>query len=875
MHTSRFSLLMASFLAWIAVSASVSSFAQLKLLPEGATGYVLESSTQRVEIRKAFNTYRITTSCRTASGWIPFFDAGRPLLSGSVFDIAPTSARIVENSASQKAIVLKGRHASPAYDFEIKISALNTLPLVHFEISCSLTKDLTLPVGDGQPVIALWSTMPEPELKVDQGPDSIYGAAGIPNGYGFPAAGLWSRGVEAACFFNMTPMRWMQRDGVARFHDVRIMTRSASHLLGSGMHFKRLSGLRIPAGQMVSDFWLYQAPEPSRPSRLQLLTHMMQQFAPLHIAAVPVPADRLTGKPSRWETFARGALKDLLLPNLSAEVKAEWTDLPAELVPSQNSMIVHPGTAQATSESVAAGWDFSTVNNHLVPSLLLAQLQEDTEQLRVGLKKRDALPRFYDPASQIIRHATRMPEHVGTLEMTWQNLFFHHTVSEAADATRLLPFNPAVGGRLLMAADGLIAYSHAVNYLFPQWFNPVKRTAEVQNDMPRLGTIREPWQAGSYAKVMMDAYDISHDRIYLQEAKAALNALFESTHFTISNSVYTRSYDDPADFPITELFGCAYGIPAAYRVHEATGEAKYLSYSRQFLVSLLRLTPWYEDETDPIARELHMAGLFFPHCGAHVVTPWETSEAHLAIAWVLKHDPSNPLTPLLLKLANLNRTAAFNFFPACWSDTVRKLDPHPRSAPGLYFPIEPFYSLEGAGGHTGPTAAYMAGLALWNSWLFDATAEVENQNLMLLNVDAMDGFSEALAGIRREYVLYNPSPGAVQTVLRVKHLPAGTYRLSITGRTCTAKELSTGIKITIEGTAHHRIVIENTKRARMAAELKLNTQAQDALCRSYQHIQRSYDSASQQARAFHAAFRHYQQKQYAQCIAAAGMAAGK
>jgi hypothetical protein len=375
-------------------------------------------------------------------------------------------------------------------------------------------------------------------------------------------------------------------------------------------------------------------------------------------------------------------------------------------------MIVHPGRVTTDAAYAQQHWDFSTVNNHLTPWLLLARLYGDDKVLRLGLQKEAALPRFYDPRSHLIRHGTRQPAHVGNLEMSWQDFFFHEETLRAASATAAGDFNPAVVGRFLMATKGLRDLARRVDSVFPQWFDPYQKQAVVQNDHKQLGKVREPWQAGAYALLLWQAFDITGDQELLNEAQRAIETLMERMQYRVQNELYDRHYSNPAEFPITELFGNAYGIAAAYRMYEETGNPKFLRYSRDFMNTLLRLTFWYEDETDAVSRELRNAGLFYPHCGAHVATPWETTEAHLMIAWTLKHDRAHPLTALLLKLSNLNRVNAFHFFPATWTAPVLALDKDNRPALGRYFPIEPFYCLEGPGGHRGPTAAYMAGMAL-------------------------------------------------------------------------------------------------------------------------------------------------------------------
>jgi hypothetical protein len=826
----------------IALSASLSDATgaapSLELIAQPDRVELATSSQKLLFARGADGTFALTTFVRDGRGWRAFFDAGRPLLEGPSFGSQPTGYAVAVNSPARKAVEFTGRHTDLAYDWSLRVEAATNSPLFHFTVTCELPD--SLPLRTPQPVVALWMKCASPAFHLDQGPDSVYGSAGIPHCYGFPAACLWDDGREAAVFFNMTPMRWMRRDGVCRFNDVRIMAGRERGQTGLGMHFKKVSGPHLPGGTLAVEFFLHQSVRSKQPTGLEALDTMVRAFAPLHPVESVFPLNHLTGGPVSWEQFARQAMADLMAgPEICCEIKAPWRDQPLQLVPAQETMIVHSGSVMPSTNQTCQLWDFSTVNNHLTPWLLLARLNNETNALRLALRKKDALPRFYDPRSRLIRHGTRNPPHLGDLEMTWQNLFFHVETLRAAAAAPPQDFNPAVAGRFLMATAGLRDLAGKTDFVFPQWFDPYRKQPVVQNDLQKLGVVREPWQAGAYAHLMIQAFELTSDRRFLAEARRALEALMERMQFQVHNEVYDRSYADPADFPITELFGNAHGIAAAHRLYEVTGEAKFLRYSRDFLNTLLRLTFWYDDETDPVSRELRNAGLFYPHGGAHVATPWETSEAHLMIAWTLKHDPGHPLTDLLLKLSNLNRVNSFYFFPAAWSDTVRALDPHRGGDLGQYFPIEPFYDLEGGGGHRGPTAAYMAGLALWNDWLYEALAEANDREIMVLNLDVLEDYEAALTGVERHFLAFNPGSTNRTCRIQFKHLPEAGYLVTAGARDerHSATELAHGLPLTLRGQEHLRLTLRRSDHLARQLQLQQAQGAQCLLARCYQLLQ--------------------------------------
>lgn len=767
------------------------------------TRVILAKGDQRVLFTQHDGSYHLTTEVKVGGRWQPFFDLERPLLLGSQLDLRLTR------------YTMEGKRRLVFNDGLLTVEADASTPLLHFTLRYPLPAPLTL--NTPQPTVALWRRETPTAFHLDQGPESIYGSAGIPHNFGFPAAYLWDEGSEAAVFFAMTPMRWMQPDGVARFYDVRIQAKSDSGRVGLGLHTHKLTGKTIPAGELVVSFALYQAPCPKPPTGLEALATLVRIFAPLHPQTSTPPSHH-------WETLAQQTLAELVTPQTLATLTAPWQDAPLALVPAQTAMLVHPAQVQPAGSTGELPWDFSTVNNHLTPWLLLARLHANTGQLKQGLQKVNALPRFYDPKAQLLRHGTLQPPHVGDKEMSWQNFFFSVETSRAAAAVPTEHFNPAVLGRFLMGLRGLQALAQKSDYAFPQWFDPDTKTALTQNDVPVLGVVREPWQGGTYALLQLHGHTITGDKTYLTEAQRALETLFEHLSFRVKNALYDRTYSDPATFPLTELFGNAYGTLAAYQLYVQTRNPKHRRYAHDFLHTLLRLTFWYEDETTPISRELKSAGLFYPHGAAHVATPWETVEAHLAIAGVLRQDPKHPLTELLLRLSNLNRVNAFDFFPACWSERVRAHDPRPRPAGERHFPIEPFYSLEGTGGHQGPTAAYMASLSLWNHWLYDALAEADDPAVLVLNLASFEGYEEALMGVERQLLVYNPGPRQRTIHLHHKHLPEG----------CGWPERQT---LTLASGQHQRVVLRRPDRGVQQRQLAQRRSAQGALAYAYQRLQ--------------------------------------
>ena len=826
--------------------------------------------------------YIPTTEVSVDGNWVPMFDAGRPILSGPSFDLYPTSFKVLSATEKHKSILFQGRHNKPSYDWDLLVEADPKDSLIKFVVTCHLLSDLTMTAGP-EPTAAFWMNKPEAACTVDQGPMSIYRShsGGVPYGFGFPAAYLWDDGKEAVTFFDFTPVRWMTLEGVARFFNCKVQAIEKDGQTGIGLHTHEIRGRTIPKGDMTVKYYLFARGRKSKPTKMQALDTMIQVCAPLHPAQSKVrPVNKAAPGKISWGLFAGKAIEQLMEARMFYDqpVDPSWDDSPLKLIKPVTSFRIHPGN-RATLEN--AGWDFSTVNNHLSSSILFARVKSDRKKLKFARRKFDGLPLFYDPSATLIRHGTRYPAHVGDASMTWQNFFIHIETLRAHQVTPHKDFNPAVAGRVLMATSGLIEYAHNVDYVFSQYFDPYKKVAMIQRDVPALGYVREPWSVGSYAYVMIQAYEMTGDKKYLKEATSSIDTIMTSMSYKMNNDIYSVTLSDPIDFPITELFGNAYGIVAAAKLHQITGDIKYQRYSRDFLNTLLRLTFWYEDETTEWSRELGNLGLFLAHGGASTTTPWENAEAHLALAAALKYDTGLPITKLLLKLSNIQRVNAFYYFaPTCSDSLIKRGHPNTlaKEVRKSYFPTEPFYlSVEASGGHNTFSAAYMSCQSMWNYWMYEALAEVSNPSIMVLNLDTFDGYEEALSGAERHLIVFNPTGKSAKFNVRMKNLPAGNYDVNITGTSDKSvsstrrsrSALAQGVRLSLKPMGYARLTVSHESALKIKTQISEAVTAQNRLCHAYQLLQeggrdRKDDAGLPQQRdLFQLAMQDYRDQKYA------------
>lgn len=535
---------------------------------------------------------------------------------------------------------------------------------------------------------------------------------------------------------------------------------------------------------------------------------------------------------------------------LGPALSQPWTDAPLFTENTVSTMRVSSdyavGTGSSNHSNVLGFWDFSTSNNYLAPWVAYDRLNPDpTRHAFIDLKA-DDLPLFYDPNAGIIRWGTRYPMHIGDFDMSWQNFTFD--LETVATYRMLAPgdFNPAIAGKFLMSLQGLKTFAHNVNYNFPQWFNPYQKVGVVQQDVPSLGVVYEPWQAGTYAWLMLQGYKITGDTSYVTEARAAIDRVLETLTYSISNSTYNITYSDPADFPITEIFGNAWGIAACQQLATITGDGKYSRDSDYFFDSLMRMSYWYESRLSADAADsaLQNAGEFRNHGGAFTGSPWENIEAMLPMLLRLKND-AQP-SELMLKLFNTHRINDFFYYPSVFPPAAAA-PPSVMNSAANYVPIEDFHTYEqgNANGSLG-RATYMSSDALWNYLLYEAFARSNDRDVMVLNTDMIDSSERALQSAQRNFLVYNPMSTSKSFTLTMKTLAAGSYSLvtadplgNATAAQYSAAQLTAGIPMTLAAGDYVRLQLTSSQFASLDPTIQAGQGARDRISYAYQLLQQA------------------------------------
>jgi hypothetical protein len=816
-----------------------------------ATTVELANFAQKLTFTKNLSgKFRVSTSVFDGTTWRPLFDAQRPLIEGASFNLEPNSFTVLTNTGAKKTVRFQGSRTSPNYSFDIIVEMEAGSDLARFEIISHLTSGLTL--SGQQPTVGLWMNRPSAQYVMHQGPPSATRGAFPPNfNVGFPAAYLYDQQQEAAIYFDLTPATWMRANGVYRFFDVQTKTWGNGTQTGLGMYRYHVTGNSIPAGDMSVVFYLHSAWRPEGLNKLSdMLDRTLEKFQPLHPWTSVFPTNTLEGGEVSWREFADRTMTDLMVQNVTYghRTNEPYLDSPLPLVSSPTEMIVHPSFATSNANDALNAYNFATVNNQLLPGVLYTRLTNSPQIKSFVNLKKDALPRFYNSNSRIMASGTQQPAKVFGLEISWQTLVYYQELFSLLDALPKEDFNPAIGGRLLMGLEGLIQYARDVNYVFSVYYDPFTKLPVAFNESPGLGAIREPWSVGSYSYILVRAYEFTGEARYLAEAQTAMDALMTTMSYTESNSFYNATYSDPMEMPVMELMGNSYGAVAAAKLHRLTNDPKYLTYQRDFLNVLLRMTTWFEDQTDARSQDVRSLGLFYPFVAAPTPTAWETAEANLCLAWLLKHDRTNSRAPLLARLSNLNRINSFYFYPATFTPQIRSINPGLRTDVGQYFPTENMYTLEfpgGSGGSPNQTAMYMCGLGLWNNWLYEALAAATNRQILVLNLASLEDYEQSIRSAAREFLVCNPTPGTISTTITNQALAAGAYQVTLTDpaggllwtTNQTHLQLLAGLPVTLNPQQVSYLKIENTNAASILADIESYRAAGRKLSHAYQLLQ--------------------------------------
>ncbi len=747
---------------------------------------ILESGSHIVALADLGDgTYGIETYLFDGESYIPVFDGKKSFIYGSDISLFPS-----EYSVSDGTCVLNGKDKAHGHEFTITIEAVGDAGIFKFEYVVTPAERIKL-----RDVDFCMYMNGKAETTYSQMPSSIYGDNSY--GLGMPAAYLWDKGREAVILFDYTDMTWMSSSSVWPAKTAKVM----GQIKGSQTMFGLINtygrGTIAKDKQFNFVFSLYSGFSEKREDGLACIAEKALAVAEMHPSRVEWPEIRKDLRSSYildWKFLSDGTVSALLNGLAYNKITMNLKDPLLTADKRSSAMYMHYGR-QSTEKYPHT--DFSCTNNFLSSLAAYNRLNGNADIAPMISAKMDNLQFYYDPEANMIRWGLRFKNQVGAFEMPWQNFFFDVETWRASVLCSPEDYSPAALSSLLSSIEGITELVENSGYVLSQWINPYKKVSETQQDIPSLKTVYEPWQIGSYAYLLVKAYDITGDETYLNMASNALNKVINEVSFEVDNSAFKRTFTDSAEFPITELYGTSYGTYATYRLYELTGEQKYLNWSYGFFGMLSQLTFWYDDNFTDQAKTSTWLGLFEPHGGANHPCPWETIEAYIPLTEILDSTGNYEFNSLMLKLFNCQRVSSFNFYPFTWDSSFSNQMAY--NQPDFYcIPTEPMYNSFG-GGNSDYGAIYMSSISFWNYLMFSAYGECDNREIMALNTNILSGYEDAMESAKRNFILFNPLSSKTTFSFAQKHLADGIYVVEFNGTKTeyTAEQLKNGLEFTL------------------------------------------------------------------------------
>ncbi|MBQ8683584.1 MAG: hypothetical protein IJ518_03590 [Clostridia bacterium] len=852
----------------------------------------LTAGNHRVEfVRNSKGEYVMTTYIKKGGEWTPFYNSGEALIQGTAFGAHPTKAEVVEDTAAYKAVKLSGTHPSAKvknYTFDILVEAYEGNPLIHFVITNHLKSKLTLTTGE--PRIMLWRNSAATDLVYTNQEVPTYQTVDDTSRWcsGFPASYTYTDGMASAFYLDVTNMTWFSNSGLRRFADAQVRTTQENGRVGTGMDLRNDSkGDTIAAGDMIVEFYLYGEEVTETPTKQEGLNTAVEVFANCLSSTAVSPKNYLDCQ------VDYGYYMDKIVEGLMAEnVSYQWQDLPDgvwsdgplftdytinKIVQRQGYV---PGSDwRKTNNATTFFGDWNCNNNTILPLVLYNRLNEDEKVDSYLDAAKPGLLTYFDRMASMFRSFTGQSG--SGLEFTFQNYLMQQGTLWASQFTPVEEFDPAYGGKFIQAAYGMQTLAQNVNYKQPQLIDVGRMGAASSIDETHLGVTWEVWSGGFYAYNMMLAYDVTGNEMYLNEAKKQLETLFGGLEY-YANSLKQKLLNNTYEYAINEVSSAPWGIAAAQWIYRVTGEEKYLQYSEDIRNITLRMMTWYESAVadDPKDQAIKGQSFFSAFSNTWTTCPWESIQTYLPMVMELKNTDVQA-SQVLLKAFNLFRINCFSFSGASWDPSVIDSADVYQSMVTAYFMPEDYYCLETPTmpGNNGANN-YMTNTLMYAWMMYEAYAEADSADIMVINVDVCDEALEMAEGVKRHFVVFNPLATTEKTKVQFKDLDKDAkYTLTIldeqgnqlSKETLTGKSLMNGYSVELDSMTYVHAVVEADE-----ATMKTFTAAKEAqhkLMQAYAALQTAGEYAdvstlSQQKTKFLEAKALYQKGDYAACIAA-------
>lgn len=309
---------------------------------------------------------------------------------------------------------------------------------------------------------------------------------------------------------------------------------------------------------------------------------------------------------------------------------------------------------------------------------VLGMVDEYQEWLGAKVPLRDELRagiyRFFDPElSSLVGYlASRPPEKdVGQVD-SW---YLYHPLKGLA---RLARSGDAGARDLFLSSLGhATAVARHFDYDFPIKFDV--RSLLITTKERKPGSPGQTDTAGLYAYVMMEAFDLTGDKKYLEEAKAAIRA---TTHLGFDLAYQTNL--------------TSWGAAACVRIWKETRDSFFLNQSYPFLASFFHNCVMWQSDLGRLAMTATFLGVTCLHDGPYMA-PFECYESFCAFAACLEMAHAEPefsdaARLLMAEFCRFALERAWWFYPSCLPETCLAHSPqNGKIMRELELPVEDLY----------------------------------------------------------------------------------------------------------------------------------------------------------------------------------------
>lgn len=726
------------------------------------------NKTQKIIFRrqKSDEGYTFGTHVYDGRNWIKVSSDTNFLVNGPSFNLCANECSVLNSSPEHSSILLSGKKEGVldsdgknlAYGWAAKVETWRPSPWFHVKVNVRIPKSMSIN-HDGYT---------EPAILIDLGPLPPYERGHFEwfrteisnptvschgtRGNDFPGLYFWdaNKKAEIIMYFDMGSMNWMSTGNLRRFleYECSLMRDYRERRYKIGLWARSFSGRTFPAGDQIFEYWLYENYRTQGRSDQESIVEMIQNALPL----VP-PKPSWPEKATTWTDFSERCLNDMM--------RKDWSWVKVGGLEGFRSYV--KDTARAWQD-VFPERNFSEVRKPgifetldvLHPLILYSKLPPNGDWGNVVKKLSSTVEKLYSERRLEGRAIDVWPYLYGINRLWWFSFLsgnkdiLEGVMSDMRRSTKL---------------------AKNTSYLFPLFFD--------SESMDRSMSGTNLASGGLYAYNMMLGNKFTGNADMLEEAKAALNVLYHAPE--------EKLFHEPMEL--------AFGALASCLVQRTTGEERFLEIMKYLLCQELRMFYWFRESALPSSKFYDTRGMV--QACASVLYPAMFENVISILPWTLIFKGSEP-SETLLRFINLQRAHDFYMFPACLPDEAK----FKHRDPCDYIPFENLQLLEAEEqtGYLGKQI-YGAGETLWLYLMFEALANAEDREMMVMNLDCLD--PDSAAGYppeNRSFLIYNPIDERKEVLVRVPYLAGKHYHFSF-GKTgagqfegdLTGQQLSEGI----------------------------------------------------------------------------------